>query len=159
MRPGGAWWTFLSNLIRPRTSSRRHSGVSPPSTLPPHGPKKERKERNEKKRENKKHSKYSPGPPSSPDSPSQSPSPAAGPGLQLNLIQVLLLGLRPEARPGIRPTLVSVKNSNKAGVARSSRKSRRVDGTLGVSHSQSFSTLSHIFLISGVQRRHLAKRW
>ena len=37
MRPGGPWQrrAFLTNLFLPRTSSRRHSGASPPATLHP----------------------------------------------------------------------------------------------------------------------------
>ena len=59
----------------------------------------------------------------------------------------------------MQPTLVSARNSKREGVARSSRKRRRTEGALGDSHSQPFSTLYLIRLISGVQRRHLISRW
>ena len=83
-------------------------------------------------------------------------------GPQLNLLQTRLLPHRPEEGQIWHPTHPGVLQKLQQGGCRSLIPKEEADGAegaLGRSHSQSLSTLRHICLISGIQHRHLMKRW
>ena len=151
MRPEGPWqWrAFLYNLFLPRTNSRCHSGVSPPSTLRP--PKKENKIRQRKETK----ARHILG---------RTWSVLLVVGVRLLLrghwlyfLQIRLLTLKTKQSqtrhlpyPG-----VSQKIQNRRCGARVSEK----ETDRGARGPQSLSMPCQSRRISGVQRLHLTKRW
>ena len=154
MRPEGPWHRRLFYSITLSYPGRARAVIVGPPRLLPDTSCRKKKKKNKRKRQRESTFWGGPEPPSSPSL----SDPSSLPGLSTISSRSSSFPCTPKrARPGIIPTLVSLRKSSTAGVARASRERRRTEGALGPPHSQSSSTLYQSRLIPGVHLLHRMK--